>query len=213
MMSEIMIAIVRDVVLAFLVAVAWGVLFGTPSRVLWVAGLLGGCGHGVRFLLLALGLNIIPATLVASVLIGLFGIFFAHRVNNPPVVFTMPACITMIPGMYAYRSMLGGIKLSSSELYLDNPTLIPEIAHNVTLTFSLLVTLAMGISVGVLLFRKRSTRDISFPVPPIPRPWKYIRMQPGGPVIRAVTAPAAVNQPAGAKQPPATGKPDTRSSQ
>lgn len=151
--------------------IGWGILFGTPRRALWVAGLLGGGGHAARFLLLECGMNIIPATLCASLLIGLCGISFAHRTDNPPVVFTMPACITMIPGMFAYRSMLGGIRLTSQEMIDKNPNLIPEIAHNVTLTFSLLVALAVGISVGVLIFRKRSVRDIKLPIPPLPRPW------------------------------------------
>ena len=169
MPTDLISATFRDMLLAVCVAIGWGILFGTPRRALWVAGLLGGCGHAARFLLLESGMNIIPATLCASLFIGLSGIYFAHRVDNPPVVFTMPACITMIPGMFAYRSMLGGIKITSQEMIDRNPNLIPEMAHNVTLTFSLLVALAVGISVGVLLFRKRSVRDIS--MPPLPGPW------------------------------------------
>ncbi|MGE9294587.1 threonine/serine exporter family protein [Ruficoccus sp. ZRK36] len=168
MTTDILLASLRDMSLAFLVAIGWGVLFGTPKRVLWVAAVLGGSGHCLRFALLECGLNIIPATLAASLLIGVLGIYFAHRVDNPPVVFTMPACITMIPGMYAYRSMLGGIKITSERMIEEDPTLIPDIAHNITLTFSLLAALAIGISVGVLLFRKRSVRDINLPVPPLP---------------------------------------------
>lgn len=41
MTTEFLTAIARDAFLAFFVAVCWGVLFGTPGRVLWVAGLLG----------------------------------------------------------------------------------------------------------------------------------------------------------------------------
>ena len=53
------------------------------------------------------GLGLITSTLSGTVLIGLLGIVLAHRVHTPPIVFTMPACITMIPGMYAYKTMLG----------------------------------------------------------------------------------------------------------
>ncbi|RRJ95270.1 threonine/serine exporter [Opitutaceae bacterium TAV4] len=162
MTTEFLIAVLCDISLAFLVAVGWSVLFGTPGRVLWVAGLLGGFGHCFRFVLLEAGVGLVLATLLASVLIGLTGIFMAHRVDHPPVVFTMPACITMVPGLYAYRSMLGGIKVTDETILRENPTLLAEIAHNIMLTFSLLATLAIGISVGVLLFRKRSVRDISF---------------------------------------------------
>ncbi len=162
MTMDFLLAVLRDISLAFLVAVGWSILFGTPRRIVWIAGLLGGAGHCFRFILLEAGVGLVLATLLASVLIGLAGIFLAHRVNHPPVVFTMPACITMVPGLYAYRSMLGGIKVTDENILRENPALLAEIAHNVMLTFSLLATLAIGISVGVLLFRKRSVRDISF---------------------------------------------------
>ena len=102
--------ILWDFGVAFVVGFCWAILFGSPKRLLWVAGLLGGMGHSIRFVLIQLDFGLITATLAGSVIIGLIGIFAAHRVDSPPVVFTMPACITMIPGMFAYRTMLGGIK-------------------------------------------------------------------------------------------------------
>jgi uncharacterized membrane protein YjjB (DUF3815 family) len=159
---DVLIKILIDFSLAFCVAYCWGILFGTPFRGLWMAGLLGGFGHCVRFILLQFGVGLISSTLTASVLIGLLGIYSSHKVHNPPVVFTMPACITMIPGLYAYRSMLGGIKLSDLSILDKNPNIIQEIAHNVVLTFSLLFTLAVGISISALLFRNKSVKEIRF---------------------------------------------------
>lgn len=153
--------ILQDFGIAFVVGFCWAILFGTSRKVLYVAGLLGGMGHALRFILIQLDCGLISATLAASVLIGLVGIFAAHRVNQPPVVFTMPACITMIPGMYAYRTMVAGIKSTEYDYMLNNPTVIPEMVHNFMLTISLLFTLAIGISIGVLLFRKESSRHIS----------------------------------------------------
>jgi len=158
-----------DFTLAFCVACCWGILFGTPFKALWMAGLLGGFGHSIRFILLQVGVGLIPATLVASVLVGLTGIFSAHKVHNPPVVLTMPACITMIPGLYAYRSMLAIIKLSDMTTINNNMNIIPDIAHNVVLTFVLLFTLAVGISVSALLFRNKSVKEIRFDKKWLPR--------------------------------------------
>lgn len=149
-----------DFSLAFCVGYCWGVLFGTPFKGLWLAGLLGGFGHCLRFVFLQFEIGLIPATLTASVLIGLAGIFCAHKVHNPPVVFTMPACITMIPGLFAYRSMVGIIKLSDSTILDKEPDILKEIAHNAVLTFSLLFTLAVGISISALLFRNKSVKEI-----------------------------------------------------
>ncbi|MFR9164874.1 MAG: threonine/serine exporter family protein [Dysgonomonas sp.] len=161
-MEGFLLAVFRDFAIAFIVAFCWGILFGSPKKVLLLAGLLGGMGHCLRFILLQFDLGIVSATLAGSVLIGLVGIFAAHKVHNPPVVFTMPACITMIPGMFAYRTMLSGIKLSDLTTVEKDPYLLIEMSHNFVLTISLLFTLAIGICIGALLFRRSSVKNMSF---------------------------------------------------
>ncbi|WP_370457672.1 threonine/serine exporter family protein [Dysgonomonas sp. ZJ709] len=153
--------VLRDFGIAFVVGFCWAILFGSPKRILWVAGLLGGMGHCVRFILTQLDFGLITATLAGSVAVGLVGIFVAHKVDNPPVVFTMPACITMIPGMFAYKTMLAGIKITDLSIVENDPHILVDMAHNLMLTMSLLFTLAIGICIGALLFRKPSVRDIS----------------------------------------------------
>lgn len=151
--------LLRDFGLAFFIAFGFSFLFNTPFRSMWVAGLLGGIGHTIRFFLIYHNLGLIPATLAGAVVIGLLAILFAHLVNTPPVVFSMPACITMIPGLYAYRSMLGLIKIAEPGRVYREPHLISDAAHNLMLTASLLFTLAIGISIIVLLFRKKSAKE------------------------------------------------------
>ncbi len=151
--------ILLDFSLAFVVACCWGILFGTPARILWIAGLLGGWAHAFRFVLLQFDVGLISATLIASLSVGVIGIFCSHKVYHPSVVFTMPACITMIPGLYAYRTMLGSIKLTDMSASQLSVELIPEIMHNMMLTLSLLFTLAIGISIAALLFRSKSVPE------------------------------------------------------
>ena len=153
-------AIARDFGIAFIVGFCWAILFGSSRKVLLVAGLLGGLGHALRFVLIQLNFGLIASTLAASVCIGFIGIFAARCVDHPPVVFTMPACITMIPGMYAYRTMIAGIKSTDYNNLINDTTILPEMIHNFMLTVSLLFTLAIGISISVLLFRKESSRDV-----------------------------------------------------
>lgn len=152
--------ILRDFGIAFVVGFCWAILFGTSKKVLYVAGLLGGMGHALRFILIQLNFGLISSTLAASILIGFIGIFAARFVDHPPVVFTMPACITMIPGMYAYRTMIAGIKSTDYNYIINDSTVLPEMVHNFMLTVSLLFTLAIGISISVLLFRKESSRHV-----------------------------------------------------
>lgn len=161
MTTDIILAVLRDFSIAFIVAFCWGILFGSPKRILCVAGLLGGMGHSIRFVLLQLDMGLITATLAGSVAVGIIGIYLSHKVKNPPVVFTMPACITMIPGMYAYKTMLAGIKMTDLNTIESDPSILVTISYNFVLTASLLFTLAIGISIGALLFRKNSVKGIS----------------------------------------------------
>jgi uncharacterized membrane protein YjjB (DUF3815 family) len=147
-----------DFSLAYVVAVGFAILFNTPRRVLYIAGVLGGLGHGIRFLLLTYHLPIIQSTLAAAVFIGLCGIYCAHKAHVPPVVFTMPACITMIPGLYAYRTMLGCIKMTDWEKLMHDPSKLAQTAHYFVMTASLLFCLAIGICFGALIFRKKSIK-------------------------------------------------------
>ena len=157
---EFFLLILRDIACSFVVAVGFAILFNTPRRVLWVAGVLGGLGHCIRFALVENHVGLIFATLAGAMFVGLAGIVVAHRVHTPPVVFTMPACITMIPGLYAYRTMLGCIKISELNLAKQDPLLLPTTAHYFVLTASLLFTLAIGICSGTLLFRKKSVKSL-----------------------------------------------------
>lgn len=161
MEQNLLYLILRDAFFSIFVAIGFALLFETPKRVLYVAGLLGGLGHAVRFILLQFDQGLVSSTLAGSVIIGLLGIYIAHKVHTPPVVFTMPACITMIPGLFAYRTMLGSIKIYTDGV-VGNPhtTLVFDTAYNFILTSCLLFSLAIGICVGTLLFRKKSTKNI-----------------------------------------------------
>ena len=160
---ELLLHFFKDFCLAFFVAIGFASLFNTPNRVLLIAGLLGSLGHSLKFLLHdGLGLGLITSTLSGTVLIGLLGIVLAHRVHTPPVVFTMPACITMIPGLYAYKTMLGFIKLTDETGLSRTPQDLENTFHYFVLTASLLFTLAIGISIGVLLFRQDSVKMLKF---------------------------------------------------
>ncbi|MBD8346591.1 MULTISPECIES: threonine/serine exporter family protein [unclassified Dysgonomonas] len=159
-MTDFIFLMFKDAAFAFLVAVGFALLFETPKRVLYVAGLLGGIGHCIRFILLHFDFGLVSSTLAGSIFIGIAGIYCAHKVHTPPVVFTMPACITMIPGLYAYRTMMGWIKIYTDGLITQEPHILQETAYNFILTSSLLFSLAIGICVGALFFRKKSTKEI-----------------------------------------------------
>lgn len=170
--ETLVLATLFDILMGGIIAIGWGILFNTPRRVLYVAALLGGLGHSIRFLLLeAAGAPLVLATLAGAVFIGVLGIAFAGKVDTPPVVFTMPACITMIPGMYAYHAMLGFIKMAGSDITVQDPSLVSQTAQYFVITISLLFTLSIGITIGSLLFRKKTAREIKLNIPN----WPFFR--------------------------------------
>lgn len=153
--------ILRDASLSFFVAIGFAMLFETPQKGLLMAGLLGGFGHAIRFALLQLGFDMVFSTLCGTVSIGLAGIYFAHRVHIPPVVFTLPACITMIPGLYAYKTMLGCIRIYEEGMTgTRSAFLLQDTVYNFILTSSLLFCLAIGICIAALIFRRKSVKKL-----------------------------------------------------
>lgn len=155
------VATIIDILLGAIIATGWSILFNSPRKIIWIAALLGGLGHSIRFLLIeGFNLHLVLATLVGTCTIGLLGILFARKADVPPVVFTMPACITMIPGMHAYHSMIGFIKIAEMGVENPDPYLIAQTAHYVVITVALLFTLSIGITLGSLLFRKKTPRKV-----------------------------------------------------
>ena len=105
-----------DVLLALSVRIFWSMwisigfalLFNTPRRALWITGLLGGVGWGIKFVLLGTIMpeQIVITSFLGACAVGLLAVYFAHRVHTPPIVFTIPAVINMIPGKYGYEFMM-----------------------------------------------------------------------------------------------------------
>ncbi|WP_080904280.1 threonine/serine exporter family protein [Parabacteroides sp. Marseille-P3160] len=154
--------ILSDVFFAFFVAVGFAMIFETPKRALPIAGILGGIGHCIRSLMVVYGCELVPSTFCGAVTIGILGIFCAHLIHTPPVVFTLPACITMIPGLYAYRTILGLIQIFNEGPDVEQSHSLHETAYNFILTSSLLFCLAIGICIAMLLFRKKSVKNMRF---------------------------------------------------
>lgn len=95
------------------ISIGFSMLFNIPRRALWITGVLGGIGWGLKFTLLHTIMHeqVVLTSFIAACVIGFLGMYFAHRVHTPPVVFTIPAVINMVPGKYGYEFMMGLIKI------------------------------------------------------------------------------------------------------
>ena len=139
-------------------ALGFAILFTVPRRALRAVAALAIIGYAIRAIGLSHGFELPIATLIASCSMGLLSIPFAHRVHTPTTVFMAPAVIPMVPGVFAYRTMMGMLEISSS----GSPSvdLLASTASNGLVAGFTLLALALGVSLPSLAFKNKSVKDI-----------------------------------------------------
>ncbi|HEX5747836.1 MAG TPA: threonine/serine exporter family protein [Archangium sp.] len=95
--------------LAFAAAVGFSVLFDVPRRALWAGGLAGAVGVCLRngLLLLFPSVPHEAAMLCAGFGIALVSGVLASFTRMPTSIFTIPGFIPLVPGVLAFRAVLG----------------------------------------------------------------------------------------------------------
>jgi uncharacterized membrane protein YjjB (DUF3815 family) len=140
----------------------FGVLFNVPLRSLFVIWLLAGLGLFAKNLLIHAGVDPILASLAGASLIGTLSIFAAHRKHAPPLVFSIPALIPMVPGVFGFRTMLGLIKLAGPINQDGNSLILFQSINNAIKTVLITLCLAIGAAIPMLISRKSSAKDFKF---------------------------------------------------
>lgn len=156
-------SVLFDGVFAAIAAIGFAVISNPPRKAILISALLAAVGHALRFYLLnhtAFGL--IPSTLCASFTIGLFSIYFARLIHCPAEVFSFPSLLPMIPGMYAYKTILALIRFMRTEDEEILPNLIVEIFRNGLTTFFVLAVFGYRGTIAVVYFPQTSNFNDSF---------------------------------------------------
>ena len=143
--------LLQDAFWAALAATGFAILFNVPARTLVGCALGGAIGHVARTLFMHLGVEIELATLFGATIIGILGILFARRWRVPMTIFTVSAAVTLVPGGFAYRAMMGIIELSTSDPNTSAPILVETVINGIK-TGLILGAIAAGIAAPRLLF-------------------------------------------------------------
>jgi uncharacterized membrane protein YjjB (DUF3815 family) len=156
---EILLLLEKSVWAGF-AALGFAILFNVPPRTLFAIWYLGALGGISKFLMLDLNLNIILSSLIGATVVGVLSVPLAHKINSPQLIFSIPAVITMVPGVLAYRMMLGLMKISvhTNDLNMDG-VLIDTIQNGMKAIF-ILLSLAVGVAVPMLITRRESVKRI-----------------------------------------------------
>jgi uncharacterized membrane protein YjjB (DUF3815 family) len=143
-------------------AIGFGILFNVPPRTIFLIWVLAAIGGITKLLLLKLGIGVILASFAGATLIGILSIPFAHNRHTPPLVLSIPALIPMVPGVFAYRTMIGLIKLTGDIHTGDYSVILQDAVNNGIKTLMILAALATGASIPMLVTRKTSAKKMKF---------------------------------------------------
>lgn len=143
-----------------LTSLGFAVLFNTPKRALWVVFLLGGIGFLIKYVLnVEMNFSQLFAVFCASCFVGVSGMYFAHRTHTPPVVFTIPAVINMIPGLLSYQFMMGIINwIMQPNGKVQNVDEVIKILNTGISAIFIVFALAFGVAFAVIVFKSHSVK-------------------------------------------------------
>lgn len=147
---------------AGIAAIGFAILFNVPRRTLFPIWCIGAMGGLIKFSIMTFDISVVFASFFGAVAVGIAAIQMAHLKDSPPLVFSIPSVIPMVPGVFAYKFMLGMVALTSiesSEAYLQ--TLIDTVNNGAKMMF-VLIALGTGVAIPMLLTRKESVRKSEY---------------------------------------------------
>jgi uncharacterized membrane protein YjjB (DUF3815 family) len=156
MTTEMIRLMLIDGLLAAIAAIGFAVISNPSRNAIFVSAFLASIGHSLRFFLIKSGMEISLATFVAASCIGLLSILFARLIHCPAEVFSFPSLLPMIPGLFAYRTILSLIKFMQNTDVQKSQGFIMDFFRNGMTTLFILLALVVGVSLPVLLFPKLS---------------------------------------------------------
>lgn len=140
-------------------AVGFAILFNVPVRALMIVFALGAIGIVNKFIFIENHLSIVLASFISATLIGILSVNASRSKQAPTLVFAIPAAIPLIPGILAYKTMLGIISLTD-QITANYLQTVSETINNGTKTIFIILAIAVGVAMPQLILRKESTREM-----------------------------------------------------
>ncbi len=106
-MNDLPQMLLYDAFWSALAALGFAILFNVPRRTLMGCMLAGASGHALRTLCVQSGLTLEMGTLIGATLVGFMAVGLGNRHHVPRLIFSVSGVIPMVPGVFAYQTMLG----------------------------------------------------------------------------------------------------------
>jgi uncharacterized membrane protein YjjB (DUF3815 family) len=142
-------------------AVGFGILFNVPPKTLfaiWIGGAVAGLIK-FSFLFLSSGSPVIQGSFFAAIAVGMYSVPVAHWRHEPPMIFAIPSVIPLIPGVFAYRTMIGLIKLTG-KVSDDYSFTLSQTVNNGVTTLFIIMAIAIGVSIPMHVMRKDAAKKV-----------------------------------------------------
>ncbi len=152
-MAELLTTSLRDLLLSGLAAAGFAVLFNVPKRLLLGCFLSGAVGHTLRTVLMTSGATVEFSTLFGAVAVGFISVYLSERFNVPVSVFTVTGAIPLVPGVYAYQTIVGLLNAIAASGDQSGGLLVTAVINGVR-TAVILGAIAFGTAAPMLLFRR-----------------------------------------------------------
>lgn len=152
-MLELLLQLLEDAFFSAIPAIGFAMVFNVPPRALPYCGIAGALAHSLRTLLIYFGVSIELATFAAAALVGVLGWYWSERKIIPVPVFTVAAIIPMIPGVYAFSTVIALVEINLEEQVSE--TLLYSAVQNGLKTLFLLGALSFGLAIPKMLLKNR----------------------------------------------------------
>lgn len=157
MSSELLLLVGKDMALAAVAATGFALVCNPPRRALPCIAGLASVAHALRYFLMNyLQIGISTASLLAAFALGLGSVALTRRMRLPAEFFSFPALLPMIPGLYAYKTILGLLRFMSAQSAAELSAELVDVFHNGFTTFFVICALVLGSLMPLFIFHKNS---------------------------------------------------------
>ena len=146
-------------------AAGFAVLFNVPPQLLLVTALGGGLAVTTRGLLAidhsyALfgctlawkGLGIEAAAAIAALVAGTWGVLWSHRLVTPSSVLSVPAVIPLVPGVFAYKTLMNLVNINHVDASQRDAALVATFEFGLKASL-IIIGIALGVSIPRMINR------------------------------------------------------------
>ncbi len=112
--AELAVSLIQKGCWAAVATLGFSILFNVPKYALPYCALIGAFGYALRAALTSGGLGMVSATLCAALLIGVMATILAQRYGVSGTLFAVGPAIPLVPGSYAYKTVMGIVMVAES---------------------------------------------------------------------------------------------------